>query len=221
MFCGKYGAEISGKDEFCWNCGNELESRSRNPSKKDDKKIEVSKISKYIDTYVNYICDNLVTFRTNDFVKYWINYAVLAVLEEYEGVILNYNDYKSLRNINTPFNIVTDKSLSEYLNINILYFLVIFPKNKDNLKSLKFNKITAEQLKRAVFNFFNYDEKYNKLFNKLLALGDDPEIFFIELYKEIIRFSYEQIENFDMQITTILFFGEILKNSFINFIKKW
>lgn len=72
-----------------------------------------------------------------------------------------------------------------------------------------------------LYNFFSYDEKYNKLFNKLLALGDDPEIFFIELYKEIIKFSYEQIENFDMQITTILFFGEILKNSFINFIKKW
>jgi hypothetical protein len=73
----------------------------------------------------------------------------------------------------------------------------------------------------VLYNFFSYDEKYNKLFNKLLALGDEPEIFFIELYKEIIKFSYEQIENFDMQITTILFFGEILKNSFINFIKKW
>lgn len=184
--------------------------------------INANELNDYLEKESIKLINRLKTSNLNDYIKQWINDAVISISEAFSEFKLSL-DNKELKvefSLNL-FKTLTNKSLDIYLKLNIIHFLIVSKFDKNFMGVFDLFKIDYETFKNEIFEFFDFNEKLKLIYSEGIFnyKNDLQEAHFSDFYKNLILLAYgKETDIYELMSSEFLILKKIFDNSYHNFI---
>jgi hypothetical protein len=213
MKCPNCKNEIEDNSKFCKYCGHKIqESKSYSNISEIGSEIGENDLDNYLKKEVDNIVDRLLESNYENFIKQWINFATMAIFNNFKNIwdLKNKNqlDSQCIEAMMKP----THESIQSYLKIFLIHFLVVCVNNKHEIKSLENQGISFDKFKNSIFDFFGFDNNWEKAYGSCLNNYENPINYSNILIEKYIMYGFGKTSK-EIDLATSLMFRDGLSSA--------
>lgn len=157
-----------------------------------EKTQDVKNIEKYLYQKSTIIIKSLGTTKMNNFIKQWINEAVIVIFNELEEFLVLFNNGKeSLGSLNL-FKNPTSKSIDIYMKLNTIFLLILFKNTKSFDNILDWAGVEYDSFKETIFKYFNFSKELKLIYSDCVMFFENEawKPFTSNLYRNLILLGF-------------------------------